>query len=117
MARLTDYFKRKLASSISRRVNKADRSFELEYVAEVIRLSRVAIVVNVTRRTFSSAGPAYAGEDVYLGDILVPLMEVGGLEDFWRFLIQKADPESATTLILPKPTAYGGPEDMELLEE
>lgn len=116
MARLTEYFKRKLASSISRRVPQQDGAAQYEYTAEVIQVHPDAVVVNVTRRTFNSAGLHCAGSDAYLGDHVIPLVPTYGLEDFWRRLIRLSDPLTATSLILPWPADLRDPHT-ELLEE
>ncbi len=117
MPNLSEYFQRKLASTITRRVTKWDGTKTYEYVAEVIQVRPVSVVVNLTRRTFSPAGPAYAGEDRYLGDMLIPLSPISGLDDFWKSLISVADPDTVGTLVLPEPSELRTPPEMELLEE
>jgi hypothetical protein len=107
LALLVPFFTRKIGQKISRRVKSSDAyAFEIaarDYQAEVLAVDGNDVYLHVTTIDLAPALAHRAGSEQDLGDHVVSITGMTGLDQFWTSLLISADPTWATQIVSPKP--------------
>jgi len=97
---LEQYFGNKVGQTIGRQVTTGNKDFTATYArvyrAEILEVSRTmraaSVAVHVTSYDVCPSGAREMGSEHVWGDRIISLIDVGGLEDFWRRVIELIDP-------------------------
>jgi hypothetical protein len=103
LALLVPFFTRKIGQKISRRVKTTDEmSFHAaarDYQAEVLAVDGNDVYTHVTAIDIARSLSPRAGSDQVLGDYVVSITGMTGLDQFWHELLTFADPSWATYIV------------------
>jgi len=98
---LTPYFQEKLAVSLHRRVNANPDDVHphaRQYSAEILAVDGNDVYVHLTAISIARSGCPMDGSETDLGDWVLNVGNMRGLDQFWKALLALASPMQAIVL-------------------